>query len=133
MFKRLLVMTGVCVYLICLQGCSNKEDNQDQQSSQSGGDSSIRIIRKKIDRLDPKSFIEVTLELHKEQKKWNKEWQDFIARKRSEYFESFGLTEKQFNEYPLQHQKEIQRFLKENQRYNEMYMQQMYKLNRHSP
>ncbi len=119
-----LVLVGIVLF-----SCSPSNKNEDGATK--GGDkvaiddNSATIKRQKIDKLTPKTFIEVTIDLTKQKEKWRMLWRKFIQNKRSEYFKSYGLSESKFNRYTQGNSSEIQNFLKDNPRYNKMYMDAM--------
>jgi hypothetical protein len=82
-----------------------------------------RTPRRKIERLDPKTFVELTIELMREEAKWNEEVRRLVQEKRTEYFASYGLSEKQFNEFLQNNNQDFQRFLQDNPHYNQAYLE----------
>lgn len=125
--KRSQIVTLLAVIAVLLvlagTGCGREESvSEVPDTVESEIDDMPGVQRRKIDRLDPKSFIEVTLELKREEKQWRDEWQQFMQEKRDEFFESFGISEKQFNDYPINNQREFQQFLRENAQYNQILM-----------
>ena len=125
--SSVLAVVAVLCALLCLYvfaACSKASEEQEVALEEDAGeqDEEAGIQRRKIERLDPQAFIEVTLELKREERRWRDEWQNFMQEKRDEFFESFGLNESQFNEFTIRNQRELQQFLRENPRYNQLLM-----------
>ncbi|MCK4906695.1 MAG: hypothetical protein KAS64_04050 [Spirochaetes bacterium] len=108
----IFLMMIVTVFLSC-KGDGKNNKNKDQSTLQ---DSKSRLNRRKISNLDPKTFIEIQLDLGKESRKW----QDILRKKRNEYFASYGITEQKFYQYSMRNRKNIMRFLKDNPKYEKL-------------
>ena len=118
MLRLLLVVLVSALLAAC---SSEKTGTGDAAQAQADG-GGIPIERKKIERLDPKAFIEITIDLMSEKGKWEAEWINFMKKKREEYFKAWGLTEKQFNEFAGNNMAALQRYLRDNPQANQAYM-----------
>ncbi|MDR2733087.1 MAG: hypothetical protein LBC99_00420 [Spirochaetota bacterium] len=103
-------------------GCTTEKPPAEPQVT-TPAETETRIPRRKIEKLDSKTFIELSIDLMRESAKWNEEMLRLMQQKRTEYFASFGLPEKQFNEFNENNAAEWQRFLQENPRYNQEFME----------
>ena len=108
----------VLIAVFFLAGCSKGTPDAADKGTGSTGTSTPVVVRQKIDRLTPKSYFKVSITLFEEQKKWNKEFQTFMQKKRMNFYRSFGLSEKQYNDYSIKNQTSIQDYLKRNPQLN---------------
>jgi len=124
MFRIVVSMILVLSLQMSVACTSDKQaaETQDQKAA----DAEKRMPRRKIDRLDSKAFIDLSIDLMLEQAEWHKEWTHFMQEKRKEFFESFGLTEKQFTEFAERNSAEFQRFLRDNPQYSQKYVEAMH-------
>jgi len=113
---RIVLMASFVLFVF--PACTtDKPPAETPEQKQTEGET--RMSRRKIEKLDSKTFIELSIDLMRESAKWNEEMLRHIQQKRTEYFASFGLSEKQFNEFPENNNAELQRFLQENPRFNQ--------------
>lgn len=117
--------------LLFVFACSSDKNASDQGDRKI--DDSKRLVRKKIDKLDARSYVEITIDLTREKAKWEDEWLKFMQQKRKEYFDSFGLTEKQYIEFPEKNGGAMQRFLTDNPQYNRELMDANQRYNQQNP
>ena len=117
--------------LLFVFACSSDKNPSDQGDRKI--DDGKRLVRKKIDKLDAKSYVEITIDLTREKAKWEDEWLKFMQQKRKEYFDSFGLTEKQYIEFPEKNSGAMQRFLTDNPQYNRELMDANQRYNQQNP
>ncbi len=140
--KRISLLLLVLVLVFsCGKGGGNSS-----KSSSSDALSDIRslISIKQGEKLvidSPKKFVELWILYNLEQKKWfqeiannsnistNEEGEEkmaeFLEEKKKEFYQSFGITEKDFVNYSMNHMKEIQSFLEENPQYKKAYEKSM--------
>jgi len=126
MFKKIGLLVLVSFLLF---SCSKSDGNEDNSKNNDNkvvvGDNKGAVKHKKIHKLTPKNFIQLTIDLTKQKEKWRMSWRKFIQAKRRDYFKSYGLSESKFNSFAQGNSSEIQNFLKDNPRYNKMYMDVM--------
>lgn len=123
--------------------CTKKGDSTSQSSSISSGFEELITIKKgeKLVLDSPKKFVELWILYNLEQKKWfqeianntnistNEEGEakmaEFLEEKKKEFYQSFGITEKDFVNYSMNNIKKIQAFLEENPEYKKAYEKSM--------
>ncbi|MEJ5285016.1 MAG: hypothetical protein ACP5Q5_09040 [Brevinematia bacterium] len=141
-------MKRVSLFLVILFiftgfSCTKKGDNTSQSSSSSSGFEELITIKKgeKLVLDSPKKFVELWILYNLEQKKWfqeianntnistNEEGEakmaEFLEEKKKEFYQSFGITEKDFVNYSMNNIKKIQTFLEENPEYKRAYEKSM--------
>ena len=123
---------GILVLVMALAACSSEKGSGNDGTQPVSG-SEGTVVRKKIDKLDPGAFVEITIDLMKEKAKWEADWVKFMQQKRAEYFKAWGLTEKQYNEYPANNMAAMQRYLRDNPQANQAYMDASRTYNRQGP
>jgi len=104
---------------VLISGCSSGKGNETTTGKGPGGSEAPVVMRKKIEHLTPKTYVQVTIDLFKEQKKWTREFQDFMKKKRHNFYRSFGLTEKKYIDYLTKNQGTIRNYLKRNPHLNQ--------------
>jgi len=129
MFRNLGLM--VLILFVLVTCAPDKPQTSEQETQAAEGDQ--RMPRRKIERLEPKTFVELTIDLMREEARWHDERARYMEEKRKEYFESFGLSEKQFNDYSENNSAEWQRFLQENPRYSTEYTDAYMTYSRRTP
>ena len=121
-----IMMAVILVFSLQITvACTSDKPSADAQEAITTDDEK-RMPRRKIERLDSKTFIELSIDLMREETKWRGEWANYMQDKRKQYYESFGLTEKQFSEFAERNSTDLQRFLRENPRYSQEYAEAMY-------
>jgi len=123
---------GIACLVLWVAACSSGK-NAESGDSRSVENVGTPVIRKKIDKLDSKAFVEITIDLMKEKAKWEADWVKFMQQKREAYFKAWGLTEKQFNDFPVNNMAAMQRYLRENPQANQAYMDASRTYNRQGP
>ncbi len=140
--KRVSLLLFI-LFIISGCSCTKKGDNVSQSSKSSTGFEELITI-KKGERLvldSPKKFVELWILYNLEQKKWfqeiasnpnistNEEGEakmaEFLEEKKKEFYQSFGITEKDFVNYSMNNIKRIQTFLEENPEYKKAYEKSM--------
>jgi hypothetical protein len=119
---RIAVSMALVLMLQMTVACTAEKPPADAQEVKTA-DEEKRMPRRKIERLDTKTFIELSIDLSQEEAGWRREWENYMQQKRREYYESFGLTERQFTEFAERNSAELQRFLQDNPRYNQALME----------
>jgi lipoprotein NlpI len=110
----------LCITLLLLAlGCSSGDDRKGGDATGRTGSATGSTQRIKIDRLTPEAFFRVSIALMEEQKKWSDDFRAYMDKKRKEFYDSFGITEKKYNDYSMNNHAELQQYLQRNPQLNQ--------------
>ena len=115
---RAILLTAFSLFVV-IAGCSkDKDSGSSAGKGKTGTDEPVKI-RRKIEKLTPKTYVQVTIDLFREQKKWAREIQEFMKKKRQNFYRSFGLSEKKYIDFINSNQESIRNYLKRNPHLNQ--------------
>lgn len=114
---RMLLLCTILFFLV--GGCSSGDDKKGGDATGQTGSTSGSVQRTKIDRLTPESFFRVSIALMEEQKKWSDDFRAYMDKKRKEFYDSFGISEKKYNDYSMNNHAELQQYLQRNPQLNQ--------------
>jgi hypothetical protein len=135
--KRLILAACLIVSLALFSGCGGCQgqggNSTNSSSAQATPDLSMIKIKMgdKVQLDSPEKFVEVFILFNYEYIKWVKDinsntnlagsGEEYLGRKREEFYRNLGLTEEKFSQYGSQHFKEIDLFLEKNPVYKKTY------------
>ena len=96
LMRYIIIVAAVFSFLSCSKDNTNNDTNSISKTSNV---TNKVVIRKKIDRLTPKTYVEVTIDLYRQQEKWNKEFQNYMKKQRDVFYQSYGLSETKYMKF----------------------------------
>lgn len=137
MIRNAVLLASVLSFVLIMTGCSGcdgaKTGSTNITTNANGPDLSMLKIKMgdKVVLDSPEKFVEVFILFNYEYIKWVKEinsdtnlannGEEFLSKKRAEFYKNLGLTEDQVSQYGSIHFKEIDAFLEKNPDYKKAY------------
>ena len=135
LFLGFIFALSAALFFAGCSGCGGKNGSStnDSTNGQTGPDLSLIKIKigDKVNLDSPEKFVEVFILFNYEYIKWVKEinsdtnlantGEEFLSKKRGEFYKSLGLTEDIFSQYGSAHFKEIDAFLEQHPDYKKAY------------